>query len=70
MFDALNSSIDEVIILWYRLLLEPYVELALNELHLQVGVPPRQTLVVSEHALALQKGWDSLAPAELETHAE
>ena len=69
MLDALDGAIDQILVLGNRLLLEPYVKLALNILHLKVCIT-LDALIVLEHAPALQECRDALAPAQLEAHAE
>ena len=65
--DALDCPVDEILILRNRLLLEPNVQLVLDELHLEISVS-RDTLVITQHALRFEHRWDPFAPAEFEAH--
>ena len=53
LFDAHDSPVDKVLILGYRLLFQPYVELTLDKVHLKLRVP-LDALIISQHALTLK----------------
>ena len=66
---ALDCTIDQVLILRNWLLLQPYIQLVLNELHLEVCTP-WDTLVVSQHTFRFEQCRNALAPAQLQAHAQ
>ena len=69
MLNSLYCAVNQVLILRYRLLLQPYVQLILYKLHLKIDVAG-DALVITQHALGLEQGRNALAPAQLEAHAQ
>ena len=62
LLNALDGAVDQVLVLGYGLLLQPNVQLILNELHFDVRIA-HDSFKVTEHALGLQQSWYSFTPA-------
>jgi len=63
-----QAAVEEFLVFGDLLILEPHVELLLDELHLKLRVA--QAMVVNEHTLCSQLLRDVFAPAYLHAHAK
>ena len=69
MLNPLYSTIYQVLILRYWLLLQPYIQLILYKLHLQIDIT-RYPLVIPQHTLRFQQCRNTFAPAQLQAHTK
>lgn len=60
--NAMNRVVNQILVLWNRLLLEPNVKLILYIGHFKLWVT-KNALIVSKHTFGFEKSWNAFAPA-------